>query len=104
MDRKDMLLEQAFVEGEKSPEAEQRLKKATDIGSMYLALTSTPGWKDLMTRFIDVRLSQDRYLDGKTEDLPDIRAAQRELIELLRFVKNEIATGTKSFKMLNNSK
>jgi hypothetical protein len=105
MDRKDLLLEQTPTERELSQNEESRLKKAVDDGGIFLALVSSPGWKKLMNDFISGRLAQDRYLGAKTEDLADIRAAQKELIDLLQFVKRAVEEGEKSYKMLNkNSK
>jgi hypothetical protein len=105
MDRKDLLLEQTPTERELSQNEESRLKKAIDDGGIFLALVSSPGWKKLMNDFISGRLAQDRYLGAKTEDLADIRAAQKELIDLLQFVKRAVEEGEKSYKMLNkNSK
>lgn len=104
MDRKDLLLEEAPADRELSQEEEHRLKQAADDGGIYLAMTSGPGWKKLVSDFINVRLAQDRYLGAKTEDLADIRAAQKELIDLLQFVKRAIEEGEKSYKMLKKSK
>ncbi len=104
MDRKDLLLNEAPSERELLPEEEQRLRRAADKGGIYLTLVSSPGWKNLLEEFLNPRLAQDRYFEAKTEDLADIRAAQKELIDLLRFVKNAIVEGEKSYKTLKNSK
>jgi hypothetical protein len=99
MDRRDLLLES--TEGEKiTPEEESRLRKAAEIGGMYLSLTSTAGWKHAMNEYISKQISQDRYLTAKTEELADIRAAQKALIDFLHYVKSNIDAGEKAYKRL----
>lgn len=104
MDRKGLLLEEAASKRELTRGDEQKLKKAVEDGGIFLTLVSSPGWKKLVDEFINLRTSQERYLVAKAEDLADIRAAQRELFDLLRFVKNKIGDGQKSFEMLRDSK
>lgn len=104
MDRKDLLLEEAPPTKTLSPDEEQRLRRAADKGSIYLALTSSPGWKDLLDEFINKRLAQERYFSAKTEELADVRAAQRELMDLLQFVKRQVTEGEKAYRMLKDSK
>ena len=99
-DRKDLLLSEVPSDRELSQEEEQRLRKAADKGGMYLTLASSPGWRNLLEEFINIRLAQERYFEAKTEDLADIRAAQKELIDLLRFVKTAIADGEKAYRQL----
>jgi putative NIF3 family GTP cyclohydrolase 1 type 2 len=99
MDRRDLLLESS--EGEQiTPEEETRLRKAAEIGGMYLGLTSHAGWKHAMSEYISKQISQDKYLTAKTEDLADVRAAQKALIDFLHFIKSNIDAGEKAYKRL----
>lgn len=99
MERRDMILN-----GPKSVELtadeESRLRKSRDDGALYLALTSSAGWKHLVENFINKEISQNRYLIAKTEELADIRAAQRELFDLLSFVDSRIKAGQEAFERL----
>lgn len=81
-----------------------KLRKSREDGGMYLALTGSSGWKHLMENFINRRISQERYLMAKSEELTDIRAAQRELFDLLQFINKRIEDGLKAFELLKNSK
>lgn len=100
MDRKELLLEEADSTRDISRVDEQRLRKAVDDGGAYLALVSSPGWKKLVEEYINKEISQDRYLTAPVNELADIRAAQRALINLLRFVSLKVEEGQKSFDML----
>jgi len=104
VDRKDLLLEEATSKRELSPDEERKLKKAVDDGGTYLALVNSPGWKQLYEEYIQSEISQDRYLAARTEDLADIRAAQRALFHLLRFIALKIEGGKESYELLKNSK
>lgn len=99
MDRKDLLMNDT-KSVELTTEQESKLRKSCDDGGMYLALVSSSGWKHLMENFINRRISQERYLMAKAEELTDIRAAQREIFDLLNFVNKKIEEGEKAFKML----
>lgn len=98
MDRRDLLLESP--EGEKiTPEEESKLRKVAEVGSMYLSLTSSSGWKNLM-EYISKQISQDRYLTAKTDDLADIRSAQKALFDLLHYVSSNIDAGQRAYQRL----
>lgn len=104
MERKDMLLENSSKEDKISPEEEKKLRKAAEDGGGYLTMINGAGWKLLIDNFISKRISQERYLMAPGSDLADIRAAQKELYELLHFVKHAIDEGQKAYTKLHNSK
>ena len=99
MDRKELLLQDTSTE-ELTSEQVSKLRKAAEDGGTYLGLTGTSGWKHLLENFINKQISQDRYLTAKNEDLADIRAAQRELFNMLSFINRKIEDGQKSYERL----
>ena len=99
MERKDLLLES--TEGAKmTPEDEKKLRKAAEVGSMYLSLVNSSGWKHLMETYISKQLSQDRYLNAKVDELADIRAAQKALFDFLHYVGRNVDDGQKAYERL----
>jgi len=102
MDRKELLLESS-VHKEITTEEEVKLRKAAEVGAMYLSMKDSPGWKDLMEKHINRQISQERYLEAPNDQLADIRAEQKSLFTLLNFIKNRIDEGDKAFKTLKKS-
>lgn len=100
MNRKELLLEEADSKRVLTREEEQKLRKAVDDGGAYLDMVNSRGWQKLLEEHINVELSQERYLTAKVEDLADIRAAQRALVNLLRFVNAKVEDGKKSLSRL----
>ncbi len=103
MERRDMILNDT-KSAELTAEQESKLRKAVEIGGLYLALVNSPGWKDLLNQFINQRISQERYLTAKSEELADTRAAQKELFDLLQFVNKRVEDGQKAFEKLQKAK
>ena len=102
MDRKELLLESSEKK-ELTSEEELKLRKAAEVGAMYLAMKDSPGWKDLMEKYLSRQISQERYLEASAENLADIRAAQKSLFDLLNFINKRIDDGEKAFKTLRKS-
>jgi hypothetical protein len=103
VERRDMIVNDTKPV-ELTAEEESKLRKAEQDGGSYLAMVNSPGWKDLLDKFINRRISQERYLTAKSEDLADTRAAQKELFDLLQFVNKRVEDGKKSFEKLHRSK
>lgn len=101
-DRKDLLLNTS-EDYRITPEEEVKLRKAAEVGGMYLAMTNSPGWKDLLEKYLNRQISQEKYLEAPTENLADIRAAQKSLFDLLQFINKRIDDGEKAFKTLKKS-
>ncbi|MEM2991147.1 MAG: hypothetical protein QXQ02_08210 [Halobacteria archaeon] len=99
MDRRDFI----FADIQQEKQNEELLRKAIDEGGLYIELVNSAGWKALLEDYINKRLSQDRFLSAKTEELADIRAEQRELFGLLRFIQRKIDQGQRALEMLKNS-
>ena len=99
VDRKELLLESSDSE-KITPEEENKLRKAAEIGSMYLSMVGSSAWKHLVETYINKRISQDRYLTAKRDDLADIQAAQKELFDFLHYVSSTIDAGEKAYKRL----
>lgn len=99
-----MLLENSSEADRLSTEEENKLRKAAEDGGGYLTMVNGAGWKKLVDTYISKRISQERYLMAANADLADIRAAQKELYELLHFVNRKIDEGQKAYAKLNNSK
>ena len=102
MDRKELLLESSEPKSI-TAEEEAKLKKAAEVGAMYLSMKDSPGWKDLMEKHISRQISQERYLEAANESLADIRAEQRALFNLLNFINKRVDEGEKAFKALKKS-
>jgi hypothetical protein len=103
VERRDLLMEEASQRRELTSEEEQKLRKAVDDGSLYLALTNSAGWKKLLEEYINIEVSQEKYLMAPTEKLADIRAAQLALIHLIQFIQLKVKAGQDSFNMLKES-
>lgn len=103
MERRDMIVNET-ESTELTEEQVSKLREVATIGGSYLALVNCPGWKDLLDKFINRRISQERYLMAKSTELSDTRAAQKELFDLLQFVNKRIEDGQKSFERLHSSK
>ena len=103
VERRDMILNDTEPTA-LTVEQESKLRKVAEDGGSYLAMINSPGWKDLLDQFINRRISQERYLMAKSEELADTRAAQRELFDLLQFVNKRVEDGQKSFNKLHCSK
>jgi hypothetical protein len=102
-ERRDMIINDT-KSAELTAAEELKLRKVAEDGGSYLAMINGPGWKDLLDKFINRRISQERYLIAKSEDLADTRAAQKELFDLLQFVSKRVEDGQKAFERLHSSK
>ena len=99
MNRRDLLLEES-PEADIPVEEEHKLRKSVEEGSMYLALISTPGWKHLMKNWVDKHLATERFFTAPKEELSEVRAAQKELSDLLRYVAGQVEAGQRAFERL----
>lgn len=100
VERRDMIMNDS-EKAELTAEQESKLREVATIGGSYLALVNSPGWKDLLNKFINQRISQERYLTAKSEELSDIRSAQKELFDLIQFVNKRVEDGQKAFEKLH---
>ena len=99
VDRRDLILESS--DGEKmTPEEEVKLRKTAEIGSMYLSMVGSTGWKHMVETYINKQISQERYLTANADELADIRAAQKALFDFLHYVSSNIDAGEKAYKRL----
>jgi hypothetical protein len=81
-----------------------RLNREVDIGVALAHMADTRGWKLLIESYIAPKLDPNRFLTAPKEDLGEVRAAIKELSDLINYVDNQIKSGVKAWDRLHNKK
>jgi len=86
-DRKELLLS----EGTREVNPKAGMEATTlEEGTAFAQMRNTYGWKLLMERYVAQKLERNRFLTANKEELGEVRAAMKELQDLVDIVERRI--------------
>ena len=101
LDRKDLL---AAAEERALKTPQPKLTQKVDEGGVFISLKDHPGWRKLVSEYIEPKLKIDSMLAASEEELPLVRARMKVLKELVDFVDKKVEDALKAFETLQKTR